>query len=539
MCNSFFEYLKSEGYYFDEKIVVNFLLSLKVKPFVIFSGNSGTGKTQLAKLFSEYLFTKKNFKSVELNKDGNKFTLNTFYDKEQSLQDTFSIHPFFKYGEDYPIKIKLNDEEYSGKIHYRFQHKFKLNSTNGGDAFNHLKTINENLYERVEGLLSEDNDKETIINLLTEYELPDELIDCVDQKLQDKSNYNLKNDLSDKVYKKIFDNLFSSEKNKIEIDKVEVLVQCDSNYNYKIVPVGANWTDNTNILGFFNIISGSYHKTPAFQIITEAIANKSFPYFLILDEMNLSHVERYFADFLSAMESNKPIPLYGCPKYKDSDNEVEFNEEDKEIELPPNLFIIGTVNIDETTYMFSPKVLDRANTIEFSTMKPSEYLTTDNNLSNTDNNLPNDKDVDLDYLENPMDGVDKKIEEIFKEFENVHVKDDTLLSDKLNDELDAFYGILKEINFDFGFRVTNEILKFMYAAWKYENSHDTWENWNDYFDAQIIQKILPKIHGSEREIKSTLSKLLDKCKDDYLCSYEKLESMLKTLNNQKYVSFIN
>ena len=75
--------------------------------------------------------------------------------------------------------------------------------------------------------------------------------------------------------------------------------------------------------------------------------------------MNLSHVERYFADFLSAIESYEEIPLYG--------NNESLN-------LPDNLFTIGTVNVDETTYMFSPKVLDRANTIEFETLTAWDYM---------------------------------------------------------------------------------------------------------------------------------------------------------------------
>ena len=76
---------------------------------------------------------------------------------------------------------------------------------------------------------------------------------------------------------------------------------------------------------------------------------------MILDEMNLSYVERYFADFLSSLESHSPILLWD----KESDGVP------KSISLPRNLFIVGTINVDETTYMFSPKVLDRANVIEF------------------------------------------------------------------------------------------------------------------------------------------------------------------------------
>ena len=75
--------------------------------------------------------------------------------------------------------------------------------------------------------------------------------------------------------------------------------------------------------------------------------------------MNLSYVERYFADFLSALESDEAMDKPGT---------------NEKIVLPDNLFVIGTVNVDETTYMFSPKVLDRANVIEFKTIPVSRYM---------------------------------------------------------------------------------------------------------------------------------------------------------------------
>ncbi|MEI3145543.1 MAG: hypothetical protein V8S94_02660 [Methanobrevibacter smithii] len=115
--------------------------------------------------------------------------------------------------------------------------------------------------------------------------------------------------------------------------------------NYKIVPVGANWTENRHVLGFYNVITEEYNETPSYFLIKAAKNDIGSPYFLILDEMNLSHVEIYFADFLSAIESGQPIPLY-------------FNDDENyELDIPDNLLIVGTVNVDETTYMFSPKVL--------------------------------------------------------------------------------------------------------------------------------------------------------------------------------------
>ena len=135
---------------------------------------------------------------------------------------------------------------------------------------------------------------------------------------------------------------------------------CQDENQYCVVPVGADWTNREPLLGYPNALKPDEYVKPdngVLDLIIRANKNSSLPYFLILDEMNLSHVERYFADFLSVMESNEEIPLF-------AEGAVN-NGVPAKLNLSDNLFIIGTVNIDETTYMFSPKVLDRANTIEF------------------------------------------------------------------------------------------------------------------------------------------------------------------------------
>ena len=162
--------------------------------------------------------------------------------------------------------------------------------------------------------------------------------------------------------------------------------------------------------------------------------------------MNLSHVERYFADFLSAIESGEKIPLYG----------------EEELTLPSNLFIIGTVNVDETTYMFSPKVLDRANVIEFETYSASDYMNDNINLSSPSGNI--------EYLENPLAGNEIRsygIDELREIFSDVTV-DDEPFWDVLSYEINSFQTILSKSGFDFGFRVINEIVRFMAVAWEYE-----------------------------------------------------------------------
>lgn len=137
------------------------------------------------------------------------------------------------------------------------------------------------------------------------------------------------------------------------------------------VPVRPDWMDNRGLLGYFNPLSDCYHTTPTLRLLLTASQNPNKPYFLILDEMNLAKVEYYFSDFLSILESRTPDKLEGEPLILHDSKEVVTAYGDKsftvpqELTIPKNIYITGTVNVDETTYMFSPKVLDRANVIEF------------------------------------------------------------------------------------------------------------------------------------------------------------------------------
>ena len=96
----------------------------------------------------------------------------------------------------------------------------------------------------------------------------------------------------------------------------------------------------------------------------EAAGEKPHPFFVILDEMNLARVEHYFSDFLSAQESGEDIPLHENEAIESGESE-SGPQVPRQLKVPGNVLFTGTVNVDETTYMFSPKVLDRAFTIEF------------------------------------------------------------------------------------------------------------------------------------------------------------------------------
>ena len=294
--------------------------------------------------------------------------------------------------------------------------------------------------------------------------------------------------------------------------------------NTLLIPVGADWTDNTKILGYFNPLAnegkGEYVKSEILTFLELANENPSIPFFLILDEMNLSHVERYFSDFLSAMESGKPILLYKKPE------NCECAVPEK-IMLPENLFVTGTVNIDETTYMFSPKVLDRANVIEF---KPE--------MDDILENLVSDSSSDKEETADPG------VAEGFMELANKIRRG--IVPDKLKTELEkakpvlkSIYEILEKSGFEFAYRTAKEIR--LYAAASYETCEDKSQfNINPVIDQQIVQKILPKIHGNKKQIGNLLSELKDELEkhEGFELSRAKVSSMIDKLDKYQYASFI-
>lgn len=264
---------------------------------------------------------------------------------------------------------------------------------------------------------------------------------------------------------------------------------CESEKQFCIIPVGADWTNREPLLGFPNALeTGKYVKPDnrVLDLIIEAKDNAEKPYFLILDEMNLSHVERYFADFLSVMESHQDIFLHAG---SESWSDVPAN-----VSLPKNLFIIGTVNIDETTYMFSPKVLDRANVIEF-------RVTADEMEAFLSNSQP----LNVDTLQNAGANMASSFVSIAND-KSIVAKN----VEELNNTLITFFNELKKTGAEFGFRTASEILRFTAIINRIE------PNWKiaQIIDVAIMQKLLPKVHGSRRKLEPILKTLAKLCLKD-------------------------
>lgn len=302
---------------------------------------------------------------------------------------------------------------------------------------------------------------------------------------------------------------------------------CHDDSQYKLIAVGADWTNNENLLGYSDAIQSGIYRAPnngALDLILRAQENSQNPFFLILDEMNLSHVERYFADFLSAMESASGIiSLHGeSGELKAGDTVVPST-----IKLPDNLFIIGTVNIDETTYMFSPKVLDRANVIEF-------RASADQMAAFLDNPAP----VKLDLLTAKGVGFASIfVNRASEEATLVGVVDGENgdIATRLKNDLIEIFSPLADVGAEFGFRTAKEIARFV--AIHRELSGETW-NYLDALDAQVVQKLMPKLHGSARKLDAVL-KSLHKFADEKSLplTKEKVERMQERLKRDGFTSF--
>ena len=273
---------------------------------------------------------------------------------------------------------------------------------------------------------------------------------------------------------------------------------------YALVPVGADWTGNENILGYADgLQAGSYITKPALDLILRAADHVDIPHFLILDEMNLSHVERYFADILSIIESDEGLDLY--PGDMEKQESWRLTAGGKRVppklkQLPENLFIIGTVNVDETTYMFSPKVLDRANVIEFR-MDAAELETF----------LSDPAKPDLSKLDGKGASFGKAFVDAAKNSARVPAEVKT----SYDAEMLLFFQTLQGHGAEFGYRTAYETARFIHFYKLLGNHAGEDTAWfHDAFDCVVFQKLLPKLHGSRAKLGPVLKKLWFLCVND-------------------------
>lgn len=289
--------------------------------------------------------------------------------------------------------------------------------------------------------------------------------------------------------------------------------------NFELVQVKPNWHNSMDVIGYLsNIPSPHYVFTPFIEFIVKAWQHPEVPFFLCLDEMNLAPVEEYFAEFLSAIESRsfedkeymtdpiiKPFNSFGediakmmvntlFPNFTAADKnsflgKVVDHLETKGLTLPKNLIVIGTVNMDETTFSFSRKVLDRAMSVEMNEVNYDSFLndTTDDDLKAIVQAFEENDDADLNALL-----VDRHIEA--KE-----------IIDELGDDAKFAIDYLKQINalfegtpFKLGYRAANEALIYLQASQEFGQTDRIVA-----LDNFTLMKILSRIEGDETKLKIT------------------------------------
>ena len=287
------------------------------------------------------------------------------------------------------------------------------------------------------------------------------------------------------------------EFDELEIGLAETKVIEEPGDNYLVVPVRPDWVDNRGLLGYFNPLTDQYSTTPFLDLLIRAKSEKEradsvgedpHPFFVILDEMNLARVEHYFSDFLSAVESGEPIPLHDSEAVETGEAGPQIP---RQLEVPVNVFFTGTVNVDETTYMFSPKVLDRAFTIEFDQEDLEGFTREESHKGQSDLDLEPETSLRSKYRPpKRRDWVD------FSKTAEMHHK--VLLQ---------LHKILQIEHRHFGYRVANEIARFVNLARQQAKNKD--RAVHAAFDLAILQKVLPKFHGTKQELESLLGRLFN------------------------------
>ena len=285
------------------------------------------------------------------------------------------------------------------------------------------------------------------------------------------------------------------------------------NAECELIPVKPDWTDNSDLIGYVDI-DNKFKEKAIIKTIKKAASNPQKIYIILLDEMNLARVEHYFSDFLSIIETREYEGNRIVTKNLITDVNYEGEDELKELIIPENVYIVGTVNMDETTHPFSRKVLDRANSIELNK-------------------------VDLDWIDNSSGNMEKLegINNDFLKAKYIHYKDlsenEKEYSKKIINTLKEIDEILKEADFQIGYRIRDELCFYML----YQREIKDIISYEEAFDFQIMQKILPRIQGSSSRVKKSIVKLIGylsgKGDFDENYSVEEIEKLAKEVTKNR------
>ena len=310
--------------------------------------------------------------------------------------------------------------------------------------------------------------------------------------------------------------------------------------NYCLVEVKPNWHDSTDLLGYYSALSGKYELTDFIRFVYKASQHNDCPFFLCLDEMNLAPVEQYFAEFLSVLETRKKVgnsiqtqyllskdrfsncelkirepkkhnnynviddqPEYDeKPLYSEADAEIICYLKQNGLTLPDNLFVIGTVNMDDTTHQFSRKVIDRAFTIEMNGGKMADMFGTESRAA-------------LEYRKEPI-GLYEFKSQFVRAYEvledNRFAKYADIIKERIPALLgnsdgtaatDSINGILNNTPFRVSYRVQNELIIYLSTLIeRAEFPEDIDGLISEATLAILLEKILPRVQGEQKQLET-------------------------------------
>jgi energy-coupling factor transporter ATP-binding protein EcfA2 len=269
---------------------------------------------------------------------------------------------------------------------------------------------------------------------------------------------------------------------------------------YLLLPVRPDWTDPTPLLGYLNLLAspeGRYVSTRFLAFLQQAARpeNAGRAFFVCLDEMNLARVEHYFADLLSAMETPE---------------KTLYLENGTAVRIPPNLFITGSVNVDESAFAFSRKVLDRANAIEFSDADFSALLRRETSAPAHRRKPPPAPSPERLRAQQAL-FLASRVPDVFAAQRRLQA----LRADLVPRTLQILTDLNRALSagqISFGYRVRDETL--IYLANSFDGrgrgllDANLERNWQTALDLQILQRALPRLSGAQEQIETSLRETL-------------------------------
>ncbi|WP_456394816.1 hypothetical protein [Thermococcus sp.] len=508
------EYLHSRGYLYPPYLISQFYTALKTKGLVILSGLSGTGKTKIAQELAKLVDPKgENFLFLPVRPDwrDSKPLIGYYNPLDGKYYETPLLKFILKANAEYQLSredlqkkriwfIKCGEEGENTKYA-----KMALHGNYISIGWYEVPDLRKLSDEELEHLKTRKIDGRGQLKTFFHDISVGDIVVMPLEKLNDKE-YKVAIGVitSEYYYKKSPSDTNPQKHRRKVIWLIETILKI-GNLGWTVQEV----REDTMFLQKDKVISA----------IVDALNPQ--PYFILLDEMNLAHVEYYFADFLSVLESGRGEDGFTREgiKLHDVDEVETFDGIPKELHLPPNLYIIGTVNMDETTYSFSPKVLDRAFTIEFHDVgldgyPPEKTELPPEELEKLRNDILNDLRRGGKFLT------------VYKKGENNQEKGDIeeALEELKNANNGKYWEILKQLNsalkpydLHFGYRVVDEIALF------FQNAEESWEKkiveFNDedeIFDLALLMKVLPKFHGNRKKLEKPLLIALKMAKEGKL-----------------------